>query len=142
MSQRELSSKAGFQQPYLAQGEKGVRPISLKAAERVETALMLKAGRISKFLRSKESRRLWEESRAALRDFGRGNRQFVEVATKPRIQQPHQRITLENLLWPMAVHLGAEAAEEVKQLELLRKNQSRFWQQFNSFRFDSWSECA
>lgn len=141
MSQRQLAAAAGFQQPYLAQVETGVRPISLKAAQRVEVALELKAGRLCKPLRTKESRRLWAETRAALREFGRGIRQFLMGEfRKPTIKQPHQFVTMENPLWPMGVHLGEEAAEEVRQLELLRKNQPRFWQQFNSFRFDSWSE--
>lgn len=143
LSQRQLSNQAGFCQPYLAQVEKGVRPISIKAAEKLELALKLKPGRLSNRLRSRESRRLWKETREALRDFGRGIRQFVArggSSEKPPHQQPHQCITLENPLWPMGVHLGEEAADEVRQLELLRQDQGRFWQTFDSFRFDSWSE--
>lgn len=141
LSQRQVAAAAGFQQPYLAQVEKGVRPISGKAARGVEAALGLKPGRLCRVLQTKESRRFWAETRAVLRDFGRGIRQFVAgECRKPPVQQPHQCITLENPLWPMAVHLGEAAGEEVRRLELLRRGQPRFWQQFNSFRFDSWSE--
>ncbi len=141
MSQRQLATAAGFQQPYLAQVETAVRPISLRALRRVEVALEMKPGRLCKYLHNGESRRHWKMTRAALREFGRGVREFVQgECRKPRFQQPHQCISLENPLWPIAVHLGQEAAEEVRQLELLRRNQSRFWQQFNSLRFDSWSE--
>jgi len=139
LSQRQLGQLAGFAQPYLCQVEKGVRAISVKAARKLELALELKEGRFCKPLRNRESRKLWAATRAALRDFGRQIREFVK-GEKPWVEQPHQCFSLENPLWPMGVHLGEEAAEEVRQLELLRKNQPRFWRDFNSFRFDSWSE--
>ena len=139
LSQRQLSQLAGFAQPYLCQVEKGVRAVSLKAAKKLEVALELKAGRFCKPLQNRESRKLWAATRAALREFGRHIREFVE-GDKPWVEQPHQCFSLENPLWPMAIHLGEESAEEVRQLELLRKNQPRFWRDFNSFRFDSWSE--
>lgn len=139
LSQRELSERAGFQQPYLCQVETGVRAISLKAARSLELALELRAGKFCKRLQTKESRKRWAATRAALREFGRRIRNFVE-GEKPRMEQPHQCFTLEDPLWPMGIHLGEEAAREVRQLELLRKGQTRFWRDFNSFRFDSWSE--
>lgn len=123
LSQRQLSNLAGFQQPHLCQVETGVRAISLKAAERLERALELKPGKFSSLLRSNESRKLWAATRSALKEFGRQIRQFVE-GVKPRVEQPHQRFSLENPLWPMGIHLGEEAAEEVRQLELLRKGQT------------------
>ncbi len=139
LSQRQLSDRAGFRQPYLCQVERGVRAISVKAAQRLEFALQLKPGKFCKGLLSKESRRLWRTTRLALREFGRCLRDFVEGG-RPAIPQPHQHFGLDNPLWPMGVHLGEEAAREVEQLELLRTNQPRFWRDFNSFRFDSWSE--
>lgn len=140
LSQRQLSAQAGFQQPYLAQVETGVRCISMGAAHKLELALKLKPGSLCKILDRKESRRLWKESREALREFGRAIREFLPAGGRPTHCQPHQRPTLENPLWPMAVHLGEEAGLEVRELERLRSGQSRFWQDFNSFRFDSWSE--
>ena len=114
LSQRHLSNLVGFQQPYLCQVETGVRAISLKAAARLERALELKPGRFSSLLRSKESRKLWAATRAALKEFGRQIRQFLEGVT-PRVEQPHQCFSVENPLWPMGIHLGEEAAEEVRQ---------------------------
>ena len=40
----------------------------------------------------------------------------------------------------MAIHLGQQAGAEVRLLEKLRAQDEAFWQQFNSLRFDSWSE--
>lgn len=139
LSQRKLSELAGFQQPYLCQVETGVRTISFGAARKLELALGLQPGKFCKQLESKESRKLWAVTRAALREFGRGIRTFVE-GEKPRFEQCHQCFSLDNPLWPMGIHLGEEAAEEVGQLELLRRGQTRFWRDFNSLRFDSWSE--
>ncbi len=139
LSQRQLSARAGFQQPYLCQVETGVRAISLNGAKKLEWALGLRSGKLCKVLQRRESRKLWPVTRAALREFGQEIRNFVEGG-KPRVEQPHQRFSLENPLWPMGIHLGEEAADEVRQLELLRAGQTRFWRDFNSFRFDSWSE--
>lgn len=139
LSQRKLSERAGFQQPYLCQVETGMRTISLRSAKKLELALGLRPRKLTRLLETTESRKLWKATRAALQQFGRGIRTFME-GEKPRIEQPHQCFSLENPLWPMGIHLGGEAAEEVRQLELLRKGQTRFWRDFNSFRFDSWSE--
>jgi len=40
----------------------------------------------------------------------------------------------------MALHLGPEAAEEVRLLERLRSADDFFWRQLQSIRYDSWSE--
>ena len=140
LSQRQLSAQAGFQQPYLAQVEKGVRCISMRSARKLELALELKPGKLCKVLNARESRRLWRETREALREFGRAIQEFLPVGGTPVHSQPHQLPSLENPLWPMAVHLGEEAGLEVRELERLRRGQSRFWKDFNSLRFDSWSE--
>lgn len=38
------------------------------------------------------------------------------------------------------VHLGTDAGDEVRRLESLRCDDELFWRNFNSLRFDSWSE--
>ena len=40
----------------------------------------------------------------------------------------------------MALRLDESAAREVKELERLRPEDEQFWRQFNTLRFDSWSE--
>ncbi len=59
---------------------------------------------------------------------------------KPRHPQAHQVRRSSDPLWPMALHLSLEARQEVELLEKLRAEDEQFWRQFNSLRFDSWSE--
>ncbi len=58
----------------------------------------------------------------------------------PTHAQPHQVPRSDDPLWPIALSLGESAGKEVHELERLRKEDERFWRQFNSLRFDSWSE--
>ncbi len=58
----------------------------------------------------------------------------------PEHPQLHQVRTLEDPLWTIALRLGEAAGDEVCRLEALRREDEPFWRQFNSFRFDSWSE--
>ncbi len=44
LSQRQLAAEVGCSQPYLAQVETGVRPISRKIAEKLETVFKVKPG--------------------------------------------------------------------------------------------------
>lgn len=143
MSQYEVARLAGFCQPYLAQVEKGVRPISARALERLEAVY-----------EKKLSRQLWKGvgrrgrpafvplTHQAMREFGgaiRGVWAEAEVVA-PRHVQAHQVRRSSDPLWPMALHLSLQAREEVELLEKLREEDEFFWRQFNSLRFDSWSE--
>ena len=142
LSQHQLAAQAGFKQPYLAQIEKGVRSISLKFAIILERILEVKPGRFSRGCLRRGRQQLTPATRQALRQLRRGLRQFWAPArlTLPKYPQPHRVHRLEDPLWPMSVHLGENAGKEVRQLELLRKKDNRFWRDFNSLRFDSWSE--
>ncbi len=143
MSQYEVARLAGFCQPYLAQVEKGIRPISARALELLEA-----------IYENRLSRQLWKGvgrrgrpafvglTRQAMREFGgaiRGVWDEAEVVA-PRHTQAHQVRRSSDPLWPMALHLSLQAREEVELLEKLRVEDELFWRQFNSLRFDSWSE--
>ena len=47
LSQREVAVRAGFRQPYLAQVERGVRPISARALARLEDVYQVQFGKLS-----------------------------------------------------------------------------------------------
>ena len=133
---------AGFRQPYLVQVEKGVRGISLKFARILEAILEVKPGRFSKGCQGRGRQSLKPMTRAAMRELRQGLCQFwapSRVIT-PQYPQPQRVHREDDPLWPMSIHLGECAGREVRQLELLRGKDSRFWRDFNSLRFDSWSE--
>ena len=142
LSQRQLASLGGFRQPYLVQVEKGVRGISLKYARILEGILEVKSGRFSKGCLGRGRQQLAPMTRAALRQLRQGLRQFwaPSRAIIPEYPQPHRVRRQDDPLWPMSIHLGECAGQEVRQLELVRAKDSRFWRDFNSLRFDSWSE--
>lgn len=142
-SQYEVAKLAGFCQPYLAQVERGVRPISIRALQLLESVYGKK---VSASLRKGVGRRgkppLAPATRQALREMAVALRSFWQGAApqKPRHPQAHQVRRSCDPLWPMALHLSREAREEVELLEKLRAEDEQFWRQFNSLRFDSWSE--
>lgn len=143
LSQYEVAKKAGFRQPYLAQVEVGVRPISGRAL-----------GRLEEIYEKKLSRQLWKGiGRLGRPGFTKTTRQAMgelvlgirpiwaeSEVVAPKHPQAHQVRRSSDPLWPMALHLSLEAREEVKLLENLRAEDEFFWRQFNSLRFDSWSE--
>lgn len=143
LSQYDVAQMAGFSQPYLAQVELGVRPISGRALARLE-----------EIYEKKLSRQLWKGigrrgrpafvglTGQAMLELAVGIRNFwgqAEVVA-PKHPQAHQVRRSSDPLWPMALHLSLEAREEVQLLEKLRAEDESFWRQFNSLRFDSWSE--
>jgi len=142
LSQRQVAALAGFAQPYLAQIESGIRPLSRKAAGQLESIYGVKTGQFAKGTGMRGRPALWPKTAAAMRDFRQAIQQFWKVAEVriPKHQQPHQVRRSGDPLWPMSIHLGPQAGEEVRQLEKLRGMDDCFWRQFNSLRFDSWSE--
>lgn len=142
LSQRQVAAQAGFAQPYLSQIESGIRPVSEKAARQLESIYAAKPGAFAKGLGRRGRPRFWQKSASALKAFGGAVREFWEAAKVriPKHKQPHQVKRSDDPLWPMAIHLGPLAGAEVRQLEKLRALDGEFWQQFNSLRFDSWSE--
>lgn len=143
LSQRAAALLSGFSQPYLAQVEKGVRPISAGALAKLE---LVYGKKLNQQLWRGVGRRgkpgFTGETRRAMRDFGRAVRDFWHAGgvVAPKHPQLHQVRRSSDPLWPMALHLTLEAREEVKMLEKLRAEDELFWRQFNSLRFDSWSE--
>jgi len=142
LSQRQVAARAGFSQPYLAQVESGIRPISKNAAHQLERIYGARAGTYTKGAGQRGRPAFSAETAAAMREFPRAIQQFWQKAKVriPTHQQPHQVKRADDPLWPMAIHLGPEAAEEVVRLEKLRGQDPAFWHQFNSLRLDSWSE--
>lgn len=140
LSQREAAMEAGFAQPYLVQIEKGIRPVSASALAKLERVYGKKVSRqLWKGIGRRGRRRFTVETRRALAELGASIREFCETEV-PKHPQPHQVQRSSDPLWPMALHLSAEAREEVELLEKLRAEEELFWRQFNSLRFDSWSE--
>lgn len=137
-----MAVEIGVTQSYLAQVESGYRPISGRRLEKLELVYGVKFGKLWKGVGRRGRPAYTALSKAALQQLGQAVRQFWsggEVLV-PEHPQPHQVRTLADPLWPMALHLGPEAQEEVKRLELPRKNDELFWRNFNDLRFDSWSE--
>jgi hypothetical protein len=62
----------------------------------------------------------------------------------PAVPNPHRwsgwRGTVEDPLWPVALHLGAEARHEVELLEARRAGDDAFWRLLNGLPYDSWTE--
>ena len=140
LSQREASVEAGFSQPYLFQVEKGIRPISGAALAKLERVYNKKVSApLWKGIGWRGRYRFTADTRRALAELGASIKEFCETDA-PKHAQPHQVRRSSDPLWPMALHLSAQAREEVELLEKLRAEEELFWRQFNSLRFDSWSE--
>lgn len=142
LSQRKAAARAGVTQSYLAQVECGFRPISSACLGRLEVVYGVKFGKLWKGVGRRGRPAYAAPTREAMRRLGRAICEFVKVgeALIPPHPQPHQVRSMMDPLWPMALHLGREAREEVERLELLRAEDEMFWRNFNSLRFDSWSE--
>lgn len=142
LSQQAAATMAGFSQPYLAQVEKGVRPISGQALARLEAVYGKKlSNQLLRGIGRRGRPGFSADTRRAMRDFGRAIQEFWNGAVAPpKHPQPHQVRRSTDPLWPMALHLSLGAREQVELLEKLRGEDELFWRQFNSLRFDSWSE--
>ena len=120
LSQRQLAAQAGFRQPYLAQVEAGVRSISGKFAVILEEILGVKRGRFVRGVLGRGRQGLMVASRSALRELRRGLRDFMAGAEVclPKYAQPQRVERSDDPLWPMSVHLGESAGQEVRLLSL------------------------
>lgn len=141
-SQGWMAAQVGVTQSYLAQVESGDRPISAGCLRKLELFYGVKFGKLWKEVGIRGRPAYAAPTRAAMQRLGRADYQFWQggEVLVPEHPQPHQVTGLADPLWPMAIHLGPEAGEEVKRLELLRGQDEMFWRNFNSLRFDSWSE--
>ena len=143
LSQRQVARAIGCSQPYLAQVETGRRPVSRRIAEALESVFRVKPGCYTKVVFRRGRPALSPDARRALREIRRA--QGAAPRTLPLLGDPlHPRADLasglDNPLWPIAIHLGEQAAQEVKNLEKLRPADDPFWRQLQTIRYDSWSE--
>ncbi len=122
-SQRQLAAEVGCSQPYLAQVETGVRPISKNIAQKLEVVFKVKPGTYTQvvFRRGRPPR--GAEARQALgqirRATGKAPRALESVGP-PKHPRADRVSGLEDPLWPIGIYLGEEAARQVRQLEALR----------------------
>jgi transcriptional regulator with XRE-family HTH domain len=113
LSQRQLAAKVGCSQPYLAQVETGVRPISKKIAQKLEVVFGVKRGRYTQavFRRGRPPR--GAEAQQALRQIqqatGKAPR-ALESSGPPSFPRADRVSGLEDPLWPIGIYLGEEAA--------------------------------
>jgi transcriptional regulator with XRE-family HTH domain len=142
LSQRAVAARIGITQPYLAQVENGHRPVSASCLQKLEKLYRTNFGKLWKGVGRRGRPGYSAATKRALREMGRAVRQFwgAGEALIPEHPQPHQVRRLEDPLWTIALRLGERAGLEVRRLEELRREDDCFWRQFNSFRFDSWSE--
>lgn len=138
LTQRQLAALVGCSQPYLAQIERGQRPVSQKFAGLLEEALKQKAGAFS-----------GAPPRSGRRPLGPGldllrllrHRLEVEVDEVPP-EEPRVRRQwgMENTLASLGKEAGPEAAKEVARLERRHRGDESYWRFLNSIRFDTWQE--
>lgn len=140
MSQHAAAREVGCAQPYLCQVEKGRRALSLKFGERLERLLKVKSGRLTGRRVGRGRPVLTEMIRWAKRKLSRGQVEKPLARVRPSAFARRIRLPENDPLWPMAIHLGPEAAAEVRTLEALRAEDELFWRRLNSLLFDSWSE--
>ena len=140
------SAAARVSAQYLSQVESGQRPPSRRLAEQLERVY----------------RKTGEYTQARYRFAGRGRRPTSQAArqalreiraaialddvlpqpaaVRPRHPWPQRCPGLVDVLWPIGMHLGPQAREEVEQLEAQRRDDDYVWQRLNQMSFDSWSE--
>lgn len=142
LTQKQLALEVGCSQPYLSQVERGRRPVSEKIALRLE--VILEAPGIftrAPFLRGRPctTPRSKLVSRA-LRAAAPKQDLVPELSYTPKCPQAHQKWGVEDRVSGLGPILGLTAGQLTEALEKLWLHDERFWRNFNSLRFDSWSE--
>ena len=142
LTQKQLALAVDCSQPYLSQVERGRRPVSRKIALRLEVVLEA-PGLFTRapFLRGRPSRT--PRSRLVLRELRAAAREVKlapELGYTPKCPQAHQKWGVEDRVSGLGHILGLTAGELTEALERLWHKDERFWRNFNSLRFDSWSE--
>ena len=143
LSQRRVAAALGCSQPYLAQVETGRRPVSRRIAEKLESVFRVKPGSYTKVVFRRGRPALSPGARRALREIRRAQGaapRALPLLGIPQHPRPDRASGLENPLWPIAIHLGEQAAREVRDLEKLRPADDPFWRQLQTIPYDSWSE--
>jgi len=113
LSQREVAARAGFRQPYLAQVERGVRPISAGALARLEAVYLVQFGKLRAGVGRRGRPAYTPNTKRGLREFSRGIREFWGrgVIAMPEHEQPHQVRRSDDPLWTLALRLEGAAKE-------------------------------
>ena len=145
LSQREVARQVGCVQSYIAHIECGRRPCSRLVGEKLEGVLKARRGLFTSFPFPRGRPRLLDSARQALHQIRQAvalspEAELPALSRPPSYPRPDRVAPRENPFWPMALHLGASAAEEVSRLEKVHRKDDRFWRLVNSLRFDSWSE--
>lgn len=143
LSQRQLGWKLGCGQAYISQIETGRRPLAPALAPKLEQLFRLKPGSLTLAATRRGRPAHNPVVRRVLRAVAsqyRGKRRECAAAEAPRHPRPHVDNGLKDPFWPIAMHLGEQAAQEVRQLEQRRRNEAGFWRLLNGLHFDSWSE--
>lgn len=144
LSQRRLALLVECSQQYVNQVERGRRPVSAAVAGRIERALRVRAGKWTRGVRFFRGRpALAGKSLRALRALSERLGPAPapsRVATPPRFPRPDFRWGLLDNLWPIGIHLGSQAARQVRALEAQVGADEWFWRRWNRWNFDSWSE--
>lgn len=143
MTQRAVARKVGCSQPYVAQVERGRRPISRALAEKLEMLFGVRKGAYTtaRFFRGRPA--LSPQSRHVLKMMRMSQGAPVRVLSPgppPRYPRSDRVAGLADPFDPIDAHLGEQAGKEVRELEALRPYDERFWRSMNSFHYDSWSE--
>ena len=149
LSQAQAADKAECHPSFLALVETGRRSLSRRMAERLERALGKKPGRYTRHVVPSRGRPRQSSSSAEAVRKVRDATPFLKQSGLPKFYNPgfepshkQSEVTgqVENILWPMGVHLGRSAQEEVEALEAQWAGQDHAWSLVNQLPFDSWSE--
>ena len=143
LSQRRVAVALGCSQPYLAQVETGRRPVSRRIAEKLESVFSVKPGSYTNVTFRRGRPALSPRARRALRAIRRARGAAPRplwLLGEPQYPRPDRASGLGDPLWPIPMHLGEQAAEEVRTLQELRPADDPFWRQMQTIPYDSWSE--
>lgn len=146
LSQGRAARLAHVSPSYMCQVERGTRTPSRRLAEKLEQVYRTTPGHFTRRYQfpRRGPKQVDPRTAEALRDL------LAALSIDRTLQQPAPRSTperqwadwrgnVENPLWPVAIHLGRGAQEEVKLLES-RQPSDAFWRVLNGMPFDSWTE--
>ena len=117
--------------------------MSRKIAERLESVFKVKPGSYTNVVFRRGRPTLSPTARRVLREIRRAKGaapRALPFLGAPQYPRADRASGLDNPLWPIAIHLGGQAAQEVRNLEKLRPADDPFWRQLQTIRYDSWSE--
>ena len=145
LSQRAVAKSVGCVQSYVAQVEGGRCPCSRRVAEKLELLFKVKRGTFTRFEFPRGRPRLQNSAKQILGQIrcavkSQPDTDLAPIGRAPAYPRSNLVKPVENPFWPMGIHLGQRAADEVLRLERQKGVHDKFWRLANSLRFDSWSE--